>query len=142
MKSFLTRASMLLVVAALVAGPAGCSKKPKNLTPLPAGQTRSGAPTGDVPLGTGTTPGGNRLTGSDSGVGATDLTNPNAGFGSGLNEGLDPRNKLEDYDLLAADTIYFDFDKSNVKPQYSENINKVADYMKGHPGDSLLVEGH
>ncbi|HRI15810.1 MAG TPA: peptidoglycan-associated lipoprotein Pal, partial [Verrucomicrobiota bacterium] len=91
-----------------------------------------------------------RLPGSENGVGATDLSNPNSrgGFGpngaggAGLNESLDARNKLEDYDLLAADTIYFDFDKSNVKSQYAANITRVADYLKAHPADSLLVEGH
>ncbi|HAB19611.1 MAG TPA: hypothetical protein DCE44_24660, partial [Verrucomicrobiales bacterium] len=63
MKSPLTRLSILIVAAALVAAPTGCSKKPKNLTPLPAGRSGS-APTGDVPLdGSGTTPGG-RLPGS------------------------------------------------------------------------------
>jgi len=78
-------------------------------------------------------------------VGGTDL-NANTGAGLvefvGLNEGLDSRNKLENREMFALDTVYFDFDKSNVKSQYAANITKVADYLKSHPTDALLVEGH
>lgn len=145
MKSFLSRAALFLVAVSLVGGSVGCSKKPKNLTPLPAGQTGAAAPTDSVPLdGTGgTSPGAGRLPGSDTGVGGTDLSNTGAGLGNeGLNPNLDARNKLENREIFANDNVYFDFDKFNVKPQYMANITKVADYLKSHPTDSLLVEGH
>jgi peptidoglycan-associated lipoprotein len=91
----------------------------------------------------GTSPGAGRLPGSDTGVGGTDLNNGGAGLGNqGLNPNLDSRNKLENREIFANDNVYFDFDKFNVKPQYTANINKVADYLKAHPTDSLLVEGH
>ena len=146
MKSFLSRTALLVVTAALMAGAVGCSKKPKNLTPLPAGQSSTAAPTGAVPLGGGggTTPGAGRLGGTGNGVGATDLNAGNDGFGqnAGLNEGLDARNQLENREMFASDTIYFDFDKSNVKSEYAANITKVADYLKSNANASLLVEGH
>ncbi|MBX3734111.1 MAG: peptidoglycan-associated lipoprotein Pal [Verrucomicrobiae bacterium] len=43
---------------------------------------------------------------------------------------------------FASDTIYFDFDKSNVKSQYNANVRVVADYLKSHPSESVLIEGH
>lgn len=144
MKSFLSRAALFLVAVSLVGGSVGCSKKPKNLTPLPAGQSGAPAPTDSVPFdGTGgTSPGAGRLPGSENGVGGTDLNNTGSGLGSDLNPNLDSRNKLENREIFANDNVYFDFDKFNVKPQYTANINKVADYLKAHPTDSLLVEGH
>ena len=90
----------------------------------------------------GTSPGAGRLPGSENGVGGTDLNNTGSGLGSDLNPNLDSRNKLENREIFANDNVYFDFDKFNVKPQYTANINKVADYLKAHPTDSLLVEGH
>ncbi len=145
MKSFLSRAALFFVAVSLVGGSVGCSKKPKNLTPLPAGQTGATAPTDSVPLdGTGgTSPGAGRLPGSENGVGGTDLNNLGGGLGNdGLNPNLDSRNSLENREIFSTDTVYFDFDKFNVKPQYTANITKVADYLKAHPADSLLVEGH
>lgn len=144
MKSFLSRAALFLVAVSLVGGSVGCSKKPKNLTPLPAGQSGAPAPTDSVPFdGTGgTSPGAGRFPGSENGVGGTDLNNGGGLGNQGLNPNLDARNKLENREIFANDNVYFDFDKFNVKPQYMANITKVADYLKAHPTDSLLVEGH
>jgi peptidoglycan-associated lipoprotein len=146
MKSLLTRAGLFLVTAALLVGAPGCSKKPKNLTPLPTGRSAVPPPTGGVPVDSGS--GTGRL-GGGSGVNPTD-------FGSGKGTG-DPTftgepkqtdlsnmdlNKLQDRTKFASDTIYFDFDKANVKAQYSANISTVADYLKSHPSESLLIEGN
>ncbi len=145
MKSFMSRVALIIMATALVAGAVGCSKKPKNLTPLPAGQSKSTAPTGDVPIGGGgTVPGAGRLPSTSPGLGSNDLgsgnnTNPNP---TSLNENLDARNNVENRDVFAADTIYFDFDKSNVKPEFAGNITKVADHLKAHPTESLLIEGN
>lgn len=99
-----------------------------------------------MPLGSGsgTTPGAGRIGGTGSGVGSTDLNTGNEGFGqnTGLDESLDARNKAENREIFASDTIYFDFDKSNVKSEYTANITKVADYLKANSNAALLVEGH
>src|SRR5262245_40484244 len=102
MKSLLSRAALLIVVVALAAGGSAGSKKPKNLTPLPAGRTGGPAPGGDVPLdNSNTTSGAGRLPGNDAGVGATDLNNQATGAGGGgLNDSLDARNKMEDREIF------------------------------------------
>ncbi|MBI5014305.1 MAG: OmpA family protein [Deltaproteobacteria bacterium] len=38
--------------------------------------------------------------------------------------------------------ILFDFDKDVVKPQYYDQIQKVADFMKAYPKVNLVMEGH
>lgn len=43
---------------------------------------------------------------------------------------------------LQKDSIYFDFDKSAVKPDYREAAHHEADWMRAHPNDSLTLEGN
>jgi OOP family OmpA-OmpF porin len=38
--------------------------------------------------------------------------------------------------------IKFDFDKSVIKSQYKNEVQKVADFLKSHPGSDAVVEGH
>lgn len=144
MKSLLTHAGLFLVSAALLLGAPGCSRKPKNLTPLPTGRSSAPPPTTGVPVDPGS--GTGRLGSGSGAVNPTDFGN-----GKGATDPTftgDPSlhdvdlNQNQDRSIFASDTIYFDFDKSSVKSQYSSNISKVADYLKGHPGDSVLIEGN
>ena len=47
-----------------------------------------------------------------------------------------------DREAFKADTVYFDFDKSAVKPSEAPKIETVVDYLKKNPNDALLIEGH
>jgi len=38
--------------------------------------------------------------------------------------------------------VEFDFDKSDVKPKYHDDIARVAAYMKMHPEAKITIEGH
>ncbi len=38
--------------------------------------------------------------------------------------------------------VNFDFDRSVVKPEYHNEIGRVAEFMKEHPRSSTVVEGH
>jgi outer membrane protein OmpA-like peptidoglycan-associated protein len=38
--------------------------------------------------------------------------------------------------------VEFDFDKSDVKPQYHNEISKVAEFMTTYPSTGALIEGH
>ena len=38
--------------------------------------------------------------------------------------------------------IYFDFDKSEVKPEFQKLITAHAEYIAGHPDISVVLEGH
>lgn len=136
MKFSLSRILLLVTAAYLLGGAAGCSRKPKGLTPLPAGQSGSSGPVGEIPLTPGNGVGTGTLGGPGNGTG-TDTTGT-----TGLPSDLDPRNFVQDREKFATDTVYFDFDKSNVKPQYAANIAHVADYLKANTSNNLLIEGH
>jgi OOP family OmpA-OmpF porin len=53
-------------------------------------------------------------------------------------EGLKPIAKR----ITMAMEMEFDPNKADVKPQYREELRKVADFMKSHPGVTATVEGH
>jgi peptidoglycan-associated lipoprotein len=47
-----------------------------------------------------------------------------------------------DADLLSERKIYFDFDRSEIKPEYSDILQAHAEYLVANPGTSIVVEGH
>ena len=44
--------------------------------------------------------------------------------------------------LLSKRTVYFDFDKSEIKPEAREVIEAHAKYMSNNPSASVTLEGH
>lgn len=48
----------------------------------------------------------------------------------------------QDRETFAAQTVYFDFDKSNVKPGEVSKLEEVVRRMKTMTGKALLIEGH
>lgn len=38
--------------------------------------------------------------------------------------------------------LNFDTDKADIKPEFSEEISKVANFMRQYPGSSVVIEGH
>jgi len=145
MKSLLTRVGLFVMMAALFGGAAGCSKKPKSPTPLPTGRSGGAAPTQPIPVDPGS---GTGRIGGNNAVTPTDLpgNRNNTGYDGSpsLNElpNFNVADKQQDRTRFASDTIYFEYDKSNVRPQYAANLASVADYLKAHPGESLLIEGN
>jgi peptidoglycan-associated lipoprotein len=53
---------------------------------------------------------------------------------------FDPNNA--DYQTLASDTIYFDFDKSTISGSERSKLQAVSDWFKANPGHSLFLAGH
>lgn len=45
-------------------------------------------------------------------------------------------------DLRMELRVFFDYDKSNIKPQYREEVAKVADKMREYPNATAAIEGH
>lgn len=45
-------------------------------------------------------------------------------------------------DLRMELRVFFDYDKSNIKPQYREEVAKVADKMREYPNATANIEGH
>lgn len=101
---------------------AGCTKKPDRPTPA---QTTIGL-----------TPGG---PGYGSNVGPS-------GVDFGRDAGLTPRDGAFDMlgqnrELLKANTVYFDFDKSDIKASEREKLKAAKDYLDNNPTHRLLLEG-
>jgi peptidoglycan-associated lipoprotein len=53
---------------------------------------------------------------------------------------FDPNNA--DYQTLASDTIYFDFDKSTISGEERGKLDQVSQWFKANPGHSLFLAGH
>jgi len=45
-------------------------------------------------------------------------------------------------DMVTLKPIYFEYDKSNIRPEYQPVLEKISKWMAKNPGQQLLVEGH
>ena len=64
--------------------------------------------------------------------------------GSGIPQGsrgnFNPKDA--DYQTLASDTVYFDFDKSTISGAERGKLQQVSEWFKANPGRSLFLAGH
>ncbi|HVU34350.1 MAG TPA: OmpA family protein [Opitutaceae bacterium] len=116
---------LCLVVASAALVLAGCSKKPIRPDPSatvlgPQGGGSSGAASLNPSDVASLTPTGG------------DLAPREGGFD------LNGQNR----DLLAAQTVYFDFDSAAIKGGERSKLQAAKDYLDKNPGDRLLLEGH
>jgi peptidoglycan-associated lipoprotein len=130
-------ALLLTATMALSLGTVGCRKKPDRLTNIPG--TGPGARVGleetAPPIGTGGT-----ATGPGAGTGGVTAVPPGeAGIPMG---NKDFSTWKQDRSTFADQTVLFDFDKSNVRPDQVGKLEEVARRMKTMPGKALLIEGH
>lgn len=44
--------------------------------------------------------------------------------------------------LLSQRKVYFDFDKSDIKPEYADLLRAHAEYLIAHPDTNVTIEGH
>ena len=121
-----------LVLAALMAATStGCKTKPKNITPIPGGNASvagSGSLLGRDSSGT-VNGGGDVVTVDQSGnIGLSDLD--------------DFENMLMDRDALAAQTVYFELDRSEIHPDDLSKVEAVAGILAQDPQNKVLIEGH
>lgn len=54
----------------------------------------------------------------------------------------DPRNLDNPDSLLSQRTIYFEFDRSNVRAQFRPIIDAHATYIQANPSARVILEGH
>ena len=97
---------------------AGCPKKPKVADhPNTASQVPAGAQTGGMggPSTTGSALGDNGMAGGAQGADAASL---------------------------ARRTVYFDFDKSEIKPEFADVVSAAARNLSSHPGLKVKLEGN
>jgi peptidoglycan-associated lipoprotein len=117
-------ATLLFATAA-----SGCKKNPKNITPI--GSLRPAAVGSDGPGGI-ITPG--------TGIGRDNTRESNIPPG-GIAPPLTDAN--EDHTTLAAQAIYFDFDRSAIKTSEQGKLDSVATYMKSAPtSEQLRIDGN
>jgi peptidoglycan-associated lipoprotein len=129
--------SHLLLAILISATFSGCKKTPKSPTPI--FNKTPGAPGGNNPSGLETpgptVPAGNETRGNIVPGGTGGDAGP-----------LAPRESLGDYfldrDIFKQDTVYFAFDRSNVKPSEMSKVQAVANYLKNQSEMKVLVEGH
>ena len=139
----IARSITLLNVAliALSLGFVGCKSKPQKPTTLMgpgsgkvSGESRSGM------LGQ-----GNQLQAGNFGAESATPATPS---GIGGNETGTPQTSrnfegwFEDRNAFKDQTVYFDYDKHNVKPSEVDKLKEVAHRMKNFQGMALRIEGH
>jgi peptidoglycan-associated lipoprotein len=111
---------LFLVLASAAVVLAGCSKKP--VRPDPS-QTTFG------PIGGG----------ANSSLAPVDL---NAANSAGLTERSPFDANGQDRTTLAANTVYFDFDKYDIKSAERPKLQATKDFLEKNPGQRVLLEGH
>lgn len=52
------------------------------------------------------------------------------------------RGTAADFIANAGDRIFFDFDKSSISPEGEATLSRQADWLNGHTGRKVLIEGH
>jgi peptidoglycan-associated lipoprotein len=76
--------------------------------------------------------------------GGSDTVNPGGDSQSGFPENqrgnFNPNDA--DYQTLAADTVYFDFDMSTISGSERGKLQAVSEWFKANPGHSLFLAGH
>lgn len=138
----------LIFLAAALFGVVGCQKRPKSITPLPG--AAESVPTSQPPVVNTGDASGLRVTPGRTVQFADDgsRTQPLASRTNSVPDSAPlpteriGANKVEDVDSLKADTVYFDFDKSVIKASEAAKLSAVADFIKAHPEDDLVVQGH
>jgi peptidoglycan-associated lipoprotein len=123
--------SLILTVAAT-----GCKKTPVKVTDMNGPR-----------MGYNATPGDNAITNASP----ADMIKPNAEAESSsrLKEGGIPsvrpdrfKNYIAHPEILKAYSVYFDFDSSVIKSGERPKLTSVAEYLKGHPGEAVRIEGN
>ena len=121
-----------LVLAALMAATsAGCKTKPKNIPPIPGGNANV-AGTGNLL---------NRDNGGKLNSGGDVVTIDETG-NIGLSDLGEFENMLMDRDALAAQTVYFEVDRSEIHPDDLGKVEAVAGILAQDAQNKVLIEGH
>jgi peptidoglycan-associated lipoprotein len=122
-----TLINLFLAGLVLIFSAAGCKTKTPPITKLPEG-SKPGAETGPGP--------GAPVSGTgQQGVSSATST-------GGIPQGPGHPGWTEEPGILQADTVYFDYDSSVIKPSEKSKIGAVADYLKGNAANAVKIEGH
>jgi peptidoglycan-associated lipoprotein len=128
----LTNVCWLVVAVLISASVVGCKRNPGRITQIPGSHPGTVGDSAGTPLDTNPLASG---TGTDSTVDSAT---------GGLDASKLPLHQWTPSaeQPFTTDTVYFDFDKSNIKPSEVPKIEKVASAMKNYSGKALRIEGH
>ena len=122
------RASLIATVAiAAVLGIAGCQTTPSEEKPAAEAEVRPGAPASAPAAGTEARP-----------VEQVDLTAKEAAAAraGAVSPLKDPAN------ILSKRSIYFEFDKYDIRDDYKPIVDAHAKYLREHPEAKMLIQGN
>ena len=142
---------LLVLAVTFSLGMAGCKKGTGKLTPLPgrgagqvgdSGPSKAAGPDSAPPIRLDN--GNPTATGRDSNAGITPPVSTEVGAGqAGLaTSDKDFSRHSQDREKFRDQTIYFEYDKYNIKPGEISKLETVANEMKNLPGKALRIEGH
>jgi peptidoglycan-associated lipoprotein len=89
---------------------------------------------------TGMGPDGAPLPGNGGNPDSVNTDNLGSGIPPSPRGNFNPDNA--DYQTLASDTVYFDFDKSTISGAERSKLDAVTEWFKANPGHSLFLAGH
>ena len=147
MKSFNTLTA-ILIAAGLMVGVTGCKKTPKNVTTIPrANMTPIGEDAANPRLtgpvtGDRSNPLPNDPNLNSTNLNSRPLTPEELANAANQTSRPNPGDFNEDTTTLAAETVYFDFDRANVKSSEVPKVQRVATYLKNQTGAMIRVEGN
>jgi peptidoglycan-associated lipoprotein len=122
-----------VVVLSIAMLASGCHRKPTRETPIPGINPPPGQENNNPPPG-----------GAFNPEPPVTTVQPNpTGYPEG-NGRWAPlfENGRKDRDKFAADTVYFDFDRSTIKASEESKLQEVASYFKSNTTDALIIEGN
>lgn len=73
---------------------------------------------------------------SNTGAGA------NTGAGNNTTQSSIVPGSSQDFQTNVGDRVFFDFDKSTIKPEGQQTLQRQADWLKRYPNVTVTVEGH
>ena len=79
--------------------------------------------------------------GAGSGAGTATTTQQTATTDTSAIPGPTPGSQ-EDLVVNVGDRVFFDFDRSDLKPAGRQTIEALATWMNNYPGQTITVEGH
>jgi peptidoglycan-associated lipoprotein len=121
-----------LVSLVMLSGVTGCQHKPVAPTPIPDWARKPGS-------GQQSQDNGEKLPNGNQPISTPEPTPVDYAKYGALFDGA----HNEDRDKFKADTVYFDFDSSTVKPSEESKLNDVANYFKGNDRfEGLIIEGN
>jgi len=80
---------------------------------------------------------------AETGVGQEQAITEEPVAGGGMSEEQEQANARSEYVAESQlENVYFDFDKSDLKPDARETLSRNAEWIKGHPTSKVQIEGH